>query len=221
MREHDGHLGAVYGAKTPDEVARLYDLWAATYDADMVAAGYRHPAIASAMFARAVPKGAGPVLDAGAGTGLIGTLLAILGYPNIEALDISEGMLAVARAKGVYSALHRLALGGPLPFADGHFAGVISTGVFTSGHVGAEGLPELVRICRPGGAVVLTVKETVWKAGVGAAVADLIAAGVLKVTDETAPYGSMPNEVGTVPARCLALIVAEPKEKVVHERLSD
>jgi predicted TPR repeat methyltransferase len=209
MPEHDGHLGAVYGAKTPDEVARLYDGWAATYDADMVAAGYRHPAIASAMFARVVPKGAGPVLDAGAGTGLIGTLLAILGYPHIEALDISAGMLVVARGKGVYRAFHQLALGGPLPFTQGHFAAVISTGVFTSGHVGAEGLPELVRICRGGGMIVLTVKETVWDAGVGAAVADLVRAGHVAVTDETAPYGSMPNETGTVPARCLALKVAQ------------
>ncbi len=205
--QHDGHLGAVYDAKSPEEIATLYDGWAASYDADMVAAGYRHPAVASAMFVRAVPKGAGPILDAGAGTGLIGTLLSILGYPDIEALDISEGMLAVARAKGVYRAFHHLALGGPLPFADGQFAGIISTGVFTSGHVGAEGLPELVRACRTGGAVVLTVKETVWEAGVGAAISAMVRAGRVAVTDETAPYGSMPNEVGTVPARCLALRV--------------
>ena len=208
MPDHDGHLGAVYGATSPEEIARLYDGWAASYDADMVAAGYRHPAVASAMFARAVPKGAGPVLDAGAGTGLIGTLLSILGYPDIEALDISKGMLAVARAKGVYGAFHHLALGGPLPFKDGQFAGIISTGVFTSGHVGAEGLPELVRSCRKGGAVVLTVKETVWAAGVGDAIGDMVRAGRVAVTDQTAPYGSMPNEVGTVPARCLALKVA-------------
>ena len=208
MSDHHGHLGAVYGATSAEEIASLYDGWAVTYDADMVAAGYRHPAVASAMFARAVPKGKGPVLDAGAGTGLIGTLLAILGYPRIEALDISEGMLAVARAKGVYSDFHHLALGGPLPFADGHFAAVISTGVFTSGHVGAEGLPELVRICRPGGAIVLTVKETVWDAGVGAAIADMVRSGQAFTADETAPYGSMPNETGTVPARCLALKVA-------------
>jgi predicted TPR repeat methyltransferase len=205
--KHGGNLGAVYDAKSPGEIAELYDGWAATYDADMVAAGYRHPAVASAMFARAVPKGEGPVLDAGAGTGLIGTLLAILGYPRVEALDISEGMLAVARSKGVYGAFHHLALGGPLPFADGQFAAIISTGVFTSGHVGAEGLPELIRACCRGGTLVLTVKETVWDAGVGAAVSGMVRAARVTVSDETAPYGSMPNETGTVPARCLALKV--------------
>src|SRR5207244_354759 len=83
--------------------------------------------------------------------------LAITGYPQVEALDISQGMLDKAAAKGVYTALHRLALGGPLPFADGAYAGIVSAGVFTSGHVGVEGLDELIRICRPGGIIVLTV----------------------------------------------------------------
>jgi predicted TPR repeat methyltransferase len=206
--QHEGHLGAVYDATSPEEIAKLYDGWAASYDADMVTAGYRHPAIASAMFARAVPKGAGPVLDAGAGTGLIGTLLSILGYGRIEALDISEGMLAVARAKGVYGAFHHLALGGPLPFADGQFAGVVSTGVFTSGHVGADGLPELIRSCAKGGVIVLTVKTTVWDAGLGAAIDGFVTGGRMQVIDRTAPYQSMPNEAGTITAFCIALRIA-------------
>ena len=117
--------------------------------AEMSAAGYRHPTICLALLARHLPRGAAPLLDAGAGTGLIGEWLGIMGYPHVEALDISEGMLAQAARKGAYAALHRLALGGPLPFADGHFAGIVSAGVFTSGHVGAEGLDELIRICRP------------------------------------------------------------------------
>ena len=91
-----------------------------------------------------------------------------MGYTAVEALDISTGMLDVARAKGAYQQLHCLALGSDLPFADGYFAAIISTGVFTTGHVGAEALDELVRICRPGGAIVLTVKDTVWHGGFSA-----------------------------------------------------
>ena len=75
--------------------------------------GYRHPTIGLALLARHLPKGAAPILDAGAGTGLIGEWLAIMGYPVVEALDISAGMPAVARAKNVYAAFHQLALGQP------------------------------------------------------------------------------------------------------------
>lgn len=202
---HDGTLGAVYAAKRPEEVAALYDGWAATYDAEMAAAGYRHPSICLALLARHLPRGAAPLLDAGAGTGLIGEWLAIVGYAHVEALDISEGMLAVAARKGIYRALHRLALGGPLPFADAHFAGIVSAGVFTTGHVGAEGIDELVRICRPGGAIVLTVKNTLWEDGFAAHIAGLAVEGMLAVAEETEPYVSMPGETGTVPSRGLVL----------------
>jgi ubiquinone/menaquinone biosynthesis C-methylase UbiE len=206
--DHGGALGAVYGAKDAGEIAALYDGWASGYDAEMARLGYRHPAICLALLARHLPRGAGPVLDAGAGTGLMGEWLAIVGYPEAEALDISEGMLSVARAKGVYRRLHRLALGQPLPFQDGHFAGVISSGVFTTGHVGPEGLPELIRVTRSGGAIVLTVKTTLWDGGFRAAVEDHAAAGRLSIAERTGPYVSMPGEPGTIPSLAVALRVA-------------
>lgn len=203
--QHGGALGDVYAAKSTAEVADLYDRWADTYDAEMAVAGYRHPSICVALLARHVPRGAGPILDAGAGTGLMGEWLGIVGYGRVEALDISAGMLAKARAKGVYDAFHELALGGPLPFADGHFAAVVSAGVFTTGHVGGEGLDELVRICRPGGAIVLTVKNTVWDGGFAEKIAALEKAGLVTRAEETEPYVSMPGETGTVPSRAVVL----------------
>ncbi|WP_293854303.1 class I SAM-dependent methyltransferase [uncultured Alsobacter sp.] len=199
---HEGPLGSVYDAKAPAEVAALYDGWAETYDADMARAGYRHPSVGLALLARHAPRGTGPVLDAGCGTGLLGDWLGILGFSPVEGLDLSDGMLAVARRKGAYAALHRLALGGALPFPDGHFAAVISTGVFTTGHVGPEGLPELVRIVRAGGPIVLTIKTTLWDGGFAQAVAD--AAGVA-VAERTEPYVSMPGEAGTIPSLAVVL----------------
>jgi len=200
---HDGHLGAVYDAAAPAEVAAIYDSWAETYDAEMAQAGYRHPSVALALLARYLPRGAGPIMDAGVGTGLIGDWLGIIGYAHVEGLDISEGMLAVAARKGSYKALHHLALGGHLPFADGHFAGVVSTGVFTTGHVGAEGLDELARICRVGGVLVLTVKMAVWEGGFESRIRGL--ADIVKVEEQTAAYVSMPGEVGTAPGLAVAL----------------
>ncbi len=116
-------------------------------------------------------------------------------------------MLAIAARKRVYSRLHRLALGQPLPFADGAFAGVVSAGVFTTGHVGAEALPELIRIVRPGGVIVLTVKNTLWESGFPERIAELEAAGAVARAEETDPYVSMPGETGTVPSRGLVLRV--------------
>jgi SAM-dependent methyltransferase len=205
--KHGGFLGAVYDAAGTEDVARLYDGWADTYDAEMAAAGYRHPTICLALLARYLPRGAGPLLDAGAGTGLVGQWLGIMGYGQVEALDISAGMLAVAAKRNVYAAFHQLALGGPLPFADGTYAGIVSAGVFTSGHVGVEGLAELLRICRPGGVLVLTIKNTLWEDGFAARITVLETAGKITRLEETAPYVSMPGEEGTVPSRGLVLRV--------------
>lgn len=201
--EHEGHLGSVYGATGPEEIAALYDGWAAGYEAEMARAGYRHPTICLALLCRHLPRGARPLLDAGAGTGILGEWLAIAGYPEAEALDLSEGMLAVAARKGVYARLHRLALGAPLPFADGAFAGIVASGVFTTGHVGPEGLDELVRICAPGGVIVLTVKTTLWDGGFAARVAAL--APAIAIAEQTAPYVSMPGEAATVPSLAVVL----------------
>jgi len=195
--QHDGHLGAVYDAKDPDQIAAVYDTWAASYDDEMAKAGYRHPSIGLALLARYAKRGTGPVLDAGCGTGLLGDWLAIMGFEQVEGLDLSAGMLAVARAKGPYTKLHQLALGQDLPFEDGQFAAVISTGVFTTGHVGAEALPELIRILALGAPLVLTVKTTLWEAGFKGA---LLGHDGLEIVETTQPYVSMPGEAGTVPS---------------------
>ena len=203
MAEHGGALGAVYAATSTEEVAAAYDQWAEGYDAEMAATGYRHPSIGLALLARHLPRGAAPLLDAGVGTGLAGPWFGILGWPEVWGLDISAGMLAVAARKGAYARLVQAVLGQRLEFATGQFAGVISTGVFTTGHVGAEALPELLRITAPGGVIVLTVKGALWDSGFAAALRAL-PVEVLEVTD---PYVSMPGDAATTPSRAVAVRV--------------
>jgi len=201
-------LDVVYGAAGGEDVASRYDAWADRYDAEMAILGYRHPTICLALLTRFVPKASGPILDAGAGTGLLGEWTAIAGYDAVEALDISEKMLAIARAKNIYSACHVGAMGKPLPFEDDRFAAVVSAGVFTVGHVGAEGLDELVRITRPGGIVILTIKDTLWQGDLGKRVQELVDDGTWSVVEETPSYVSMPNRPDTVPSRAVALKMA-------------
>ncbi len=193
--EHDGHLGAVYAAGSAETLAATYDAWAATYEDEMRAAGYRHPLIVTALLARHLPPG-GPLLDAGCGTGLLGEWLGLLGYGPLEGLDLSPGMLAQAARKGAYAALTQAALGGDLPFPPARFAGIVSAGVFTTGHVGAEALPGLAAVAAPGAILVVTVKTPIWDAGFAPAAT---AAGWHPVA-ATPPYASMPGEAGTVPS---------------------
>jgi predicted TPR repeat methyltransferase len=189
----DDDLEAAYRADSPQATEQLYDRWASDYEADMGRLGYRHPAVAVALFSRHVPTTTGPVLDAGAGTGMVGELLSLVGYRDVEALDLSEAMLAVAASKGVYRSLHRASLDDALPFEDGAFAAAIAVGVFTTGHVSTGRVGEVVRVVRPGGVLVATVKDDLADASGPGTITDLVARGVVTRADRTPSYHSMPG----------------------------
>ena len=157
-------LEAVYAAATDEELAEAYARWAADYDRQTAEMGYCLPWVIAAWIARHVPKGDGPLLDAGCGTGLSGLALQALGYDQLEGLDLSEEMLAIAGSRNIYATLKPAALGKELPWPDSYFAGFFSTGVFTEGHAPASALDELVRITKPGGLAILTVRESVLEA---------------------------------------------------------
>lgn len=158
-------LDSVYASQSPEEVARAYADWAATYDGETAALGYLLPFLITAWVARHVPAGEGPLLDAGCGTGLSGPSLSALGYGDLAGLDISPDMLAIAGSRNVYGDLRQAALGDTLPWPDGHFRAFFSTGVFTMGHAPARGLVDLVRITRKGGHAIFTVRDRVFAAG--------------------------------------------------------
>jgi predicted TPR repeat methyltransferase len=158
-------LDLVYSARTPDELHDAYSAWANEYDRETAALGYGLPFLIGAWVARYVPRGKGPILDAGCGTGLSGPYLKALGYDHIEGLDMSAEMLGIAKARNVYEALKEAGLGGRLPWADRHFSAFLSTGVFTEGHAPASSLEELARVTRKGGHAIFTVRDTVLEAG--------------------------------------------------------
>ena len=154
-------LEQVYAARNADELAQAYAAWSNAYDRETAASGYCLPFMIASWVARYVPRDAGALLDAGCGTGLSGPYLRALGYTNIDGLDFSEEMLALAAARGAYRELRRATLGEKLPWPGGHYAAFFSTGVFTEGHAPASSLDELVRITRPGGHAIFTVRDSV------------------------------------------------------------
>lgn len=153
----------VYASKNEAELTERYDKWAASYDEDLERDfAYRGPQIAADYFKKYVPKEA-HILDAGAGTGIVGEILAREGYANVEAMDMSPGMLEQAKAKNVYQALHRRVMGQPLGFETGAYDAVICVGTLTVGHAPASSLDELVRVTRPGGCIVFTLRPDVYE----------------------------------------------------------
>ncbi len=182
-------LEQVFSARDDAELERAYAAWSSQYDAETAAAGYALPFLIGGWLARYVPSGAGPLLDAGCGTGLSAPYLAALGYPQIDGLDMSAEMLALARGRGVYRELKQAVLGQALPWPDDHFAAIFSTGVFTEGHAPASAMHELVRIARPGGHAVLTVRDMVLDAkGFRAVFDELEAASRWTRIEESPPF---------------------------------
>jgi ubiquinone/menaquinone biosynthesis C-methylase UbiE len=153
----------VWSSQDNKELEGRYDQWAQDYDADLDEEfGYVSPQRAVDVFRRYVPKGA-RILDAGTGTGLVGELLLKQGYSNLVAMDMSVGMLEKARAKNAYREFHRMVMGETLGFSTDSFDAVISIGVLTVGHAPASSLDEMIRVTKPGGYIVYTLRPDVYR----------------------------------------------------------
>ena len=153
----------VYAARNNLELEERYNQWAKRYDDDLDSDfGWLGPALALQACKQYVSTDA-RILDAGAGTGLVGKILAEAGYRNLTAIDMSLGMLEEARSKGVYRDLRRMVLGEKLDFPDDSFDAVVSIGVLTLGHAPARSLDELVRVTRPGGFVIFTLRPDLYE----------------------------------------------------------
>jgi len=162
-------LENAYELGTAAETKQLYAGWAKSYDRDFALdADYLLPQVTAQGFVAA--GGRGPVLDAGAGTGLCGEALRRAGVGPIDAMDISPEMLAQALQKDVYRDVIEadLLMGIPMPRA--YYRGIVSSGTFTLGHIGPEGVPALLRVAAPGAQFALSINAGFYrKADFGAA----------------------------------------------------
>lgn len=194
------NLREAYRSRSPEEISDRYDQWAPDYETHMSNVGYAHPAVTAAMLTRYLPPGDEAILDAGAGTGLLGELLTALGYSHLVGIDASREMLALADSKGCYRELEKMFIGEELDFTDDRFAATVSAGVFTEGHAPLSGLDALVRVTRPGGYLVFSVARAYLEETFEAKHRELEAQGQWRLVDASERYNSTPLE-GDIPAR--------------------
>ena len=192
--ESQNRVQWVYSSRNNEELAERYDNWAKDYDTDLEQDfEWIAPQRAAEVFAKYVPKN-GLVLDAGAGTGLVGKFLSENGYSKLVAMDLSVGMLEEARKKNVYQEFHQMVMGETLSFSAGYFDAVVSVGVLTVGHAPANSLEELIRITRPGGYVVFSLRPDVYETGgFKEKQAELESGGKWQLAEESEKFQPLPK----------------------------
>ena len=164
MSKSSSKLADAYSLQTPQDNIELYSDWSTTYDQGFAQEmDYQLPRNVAAIFLE-LTDGSAPVLDVGAGTGLLVENMDGAFSGEIDALDISSEMLEVAATKSLYRETIVGDLTGMLPIKDNTYNAVISSGTFTHGHVGPEGLDELMRVALPGALFVLSVNAEHYKA---------------------------------------------------------
>ncbi|WP_158963835.1 class I SAM-dependent DNA methyltransferase [Chachezhania sediminis] len=154
----DAFLNKVYQARTADQTRALYDDWAEGYDAEIALNGYATPTRCAAALAGFADVAA-PLLDFGCGTGLSGRAFAEQGFTLLDGLDLSDEMLAHARAKGHYRSLTRIDPGAPLPFAPGTHPAIAAVGVIGCGAAPAAVLDQLIDALPRGGHFVFSFND--------------------------------------------------------------
>lgn len=157
----DQGLKGALGLTGPEACLAYYRDWAASYDQGFASEmQYLLPAHVAAAFLGA--RGQGPVLDVGAGTGLLAEALRGMGFPDpIDAVDFSVEMLERAAEKRIYAGLFQADITRPLALPR-RYGGIVSSGTFTAGHVGPEALPHLLAVAAPQAQFALSINRRVW-----------------------------------------------------------
>jgi predicted TPR repeat methyltransferase len=193
------YLNKAESAKSNDDLEICYDVWAGTYDRDVFEFGYHRVLSAmSGLIGRYVIPGSKKVLDAGAGTGILGESLSLLGYKDLTGIDMSENMLEIAEKKKVYKSLQKMVIGNHMDFCENMFYAVLSMGVFTAGcHIPPSSYDEFIRITKPGGHIIFSIRREIsgykdYKQKQDALEQD----GKWRLMEKTGPFKSLPQKSG-------------------------
>jgi 2-polyprenyl-3-methyl-5-hydroxy-6-metoxy-1,4-benzoquinol methylase len=155
-----------------ENICAYYQQWAANYDSDVDDGGYVGAKITVDCFLQAwqhlaeIDKYAYQIHDVGCGTGLVGKFLSEQDFTYIHGSDLTPNMAVLAQQRGVYQQV----VGGtditqPIcPEWVSAYDAVLSSGVFTSGHVPPETLLQLKIMVKIGGLIVISTREQYYKA---------------------------------------------------------
>ncbi len=153
-------LSGICDSQSTEELKNKYDSWANTYDADVGEDWSFMPVNIARTLSKLLNNKNAAILDAGAGTGLVGQALAQQGYTNLTAVDLSENMLAIAKERQVYQSLHQCNLEDDYIFSNSaNFDAIIAAGVFAYAHAGVEVLNNLFSLLKEEGIFLLTIRE--------------------------------------------------------------
>ena len=158
------HLAACSGGAAPERasdayVERTFDAFAATFDANLSALGYRAPQLVADLLRELLPAPARQfdIHDLGCGTGLCGPLVRDWAR-ELSGCDLSSGMLKKAERRQIYDRLEHAELvahmlANPLRFD----ALICADTLCYFGELG-EALRASAQALRPGGTLVFTVE---------------------------------------------------------------
>ena len=162
----DFSINLAYSYEKPEDLARYYDDSASQYDDYVEQVKYiLHLKVAAEFVLNTTSWGR--VLDVGCGTGCLGEAISnILPSMQIDGVDISTNMISIAKEKRnkvlgrqSYKNLFIHDVTKDWSFTDTRYDALVSSGVFTSGHLMPSDLVGSLSILRGYGLVVVSVKS--------------------------------------------------------------
>src|SRR4051794_5619674 len=141
-------------------IEATFDSFAASFDAKLEKLHYRAPTLVTEMLAMTGTAGSRDLdmLDAGCGTGLCGPLLAPYAR-HLVGVDLSERMLAQARARNVYDEVVRSELTAHLERSAGLYDAIVSADTLVYFGPLEPVVAAAERALRPNGLLIFTVED--------------------------------------------------------------
>ncbi|TBW36599.1 tetratricopeptide repeat protein [Siculibacillus lacustris] len=158
------HFAAVTGENVPERAAdayveRIFDSYASSFDSSLGSLGYQAPEAIAELLGRVAPDLAGAaILDAGCGTGLVGPLVRERAA-RLDGLDLSGGMLAKAKLRGIYDRLDKAEITAAMAERPVAYDVVLSADTLCYFGALADVLAAAATALKPGGLVLFTVES--------------------------------------------------------------